>query len=56
MRQREFHVGLISDTHGMLRPEVGDALRESDFIIHAGDIGHFDKKAFKKDLDSVFNP
>ena len=42
MRQREFHVGLISDTHGMLRPEVGDALRESDFIIHAGDIGHFD--------------
>ena len=42
MRQREFHVGLISDTHGMLRPEVGDALPESDFIIHAGDIGHFE--------------
>src|SRR5436190_23151375 len=42
MKQGEFHVGLISDTHGMLRPEVGDALRESDFIIHAGDIGHFD--------------
>jgi putative phosphoesterase len=32
-------VGLISDTHGLLRPEVVAALRGSDFIIHAGDIG-----------------
>jgi putative phosphoesterase len=34
-----FKVGLISDTHGLLRPEAVDALRGSDFIIHAGDIG-----------------
>jgi putative phosphoesterase len=34
-----FTVGLISDTHGLLRPEAVDALRGSDFIIHAGDIG-----------------
>jgi putative phosphoesterase len=33
---------LISDTHGMLRVEALDALRGSDFIIHAGDIGPFD--------------
>jgi len=32
-------VGLISDTHGLLRPEALAALRGSDFIIHAGDIG-----------------
>lgn len=32
-------VGLISDTHGLLRPEAFDALRDSDHIIHAGDIG-----------------
>jgi putative phosphoesterase len=32
-------VGLISDTHGLLRPEAAAALRGSDFIIHAGDIG-----------------
>jgi putative phosphoesterase len=32
-------VGLISDTHGLLRPEALEALRGSDFIIHAGDIG-----------------
>lgn len=31
-------VGLISDTHGLLRPEALDFLRGSDFIIHAGDI------------------
>jgi len=32
-------VGLISDTHGLLREEALAALRDSDFIIHAGDIG-----------------
>jgi putative phosphoesterase len=32
-------IGLISDTHGLLRPEAVDILRGSDFIVHAGDIG-----------------
>lgn len=32
-------VGLISDTHGLLRPEALAWLQGSDFIIHAGDIG-----------------
>jgi putative phosphoesterase len=32
-------VGLISDTHGLVRPEAVDFLRGSDFIVHAGDIG-----------------
>ena len=32
-------VGLISDTHGLLRPEAIAALRGSDRILHAGDIG-----------------
>jgi putative phosphoesterase len=30
---------LISDTHGLLRPEAIEALTGSDFIVHAGDIG-----------------
>jgi putative phosphoesterase len=34
-----FRVGLISDTHGLLRPEARIALTGSDAIIHAGDIG-----------------
>jgi uncharacterized protein len=32
-------VGVISDTHGLLRPEALAALLDSDHIIHAGDIG-----------------
>jgi len=32
-------IGVISDTHGLLRPEAIDALRGSDLIVHAGDIG-----------------
>jgi putative phosphoesterase len=32
-------VGLISDTHGLLRPEALVALQGSDLIIHAGDVG-----------------
>ena len=32
-------VGVISDTHGLLRPEALDLLRGSDHILHAGDVG-----------------
>ena len=32
-------IGLISDTHGLLRPEALHALRGSQRIIHAGDVG-----------------
>ena len=32
-------VGLIADTHGLLRPEAREALVGCDCIIHAGDIG-----------------
>jgi putative phosphoesterase len=36
---RGFVVGVISDTHGLLRPEAVEALRGTDHIIHAGDVG-----------------
>jgi uncharacterized protein len=35
-------IGLISDTHGKLRPEVFDRLAGVDLILHAGDIGSLD--------------
>ena len=35
----EIQIGVISDTHGLLRPEALFALAGSDHIIHAGDIG-----------------
>lgn len=34
-----FKIGIISDTHGLLRPEVEQWLRGTGHIIHAGDIG-----------------
>lgn len=35
-------IGVISDTHGLLRPEVFDVFSGVDLIIHAGDIGPID--------------
>ncbi|HUR92796.1 MAG TPA: metallophosphoesterase family protein [Gemmatimonadaceae bacterium] len=35
----EHLIGLISDTHGLLRPDVHDALTGVDLILHAGDVG-----------------
>src|SRR5881397_883763 len=32
-------VGVISDTHGLVRPEAIESLRGCDLIIHCGDIG-----------------
>ena len=32
-------IGLISDSHGLLRPEAVEALRGSELIVHAGDVG-----------------
>ena len=32
-------IGLISDTHGLLRPSVHDALAGVELILHAGDVG-----------------
>jgi putative phosphoesterase len=34
-----FRIGLLSDTHGLLRPEAKTFLKGSDYIIHGGDIG-----------------
>lgn len=36
------HIGVISDTHGLLRPEATEALRGSDMILHAGDVCGFE--------------
>jgi putative phosphoesterase len=35
-------LGVISDTHGMLRPEVFEVFREVDHILHGGDVGRDD--------------
>jgi putative phosphoesterase len=38
MRAAPKRIGLISDTHGLLRPQARSFLEGSDFIVHAGDI------------------
>jgi len=32
-------IGVISDTHGLMRPEALNALQGSELIVHAGDVG-----------------
>jgi len=32
-------IGVISDTHGLLRPAAAEALRGAELIVHAGDVG-----------------
>jgi putative phosphoesterase len=38
-RERPFVVGLLSDTHGLLRPQIAALFRGVDLIVHAGDVG-----------------
>jgi putative phosphoesterase len=38
-RSMTFKIGIISDTHGLLRPEAERRLADVDHIIHGGDIG-----------------
>ena len=46
-------IGVISDTHGLLRPEAVQALRGCALIVHAGDIGSPDVLSALKDLAPV---
>ncbi len=46
-------IGLISDTHGLLRPEAVEALRGVSLIIHAGDVGSSDVLAGLKRIAPV---
>ena len=39
-RPRNIRIGVIADTHGLLRPEAQAFLRGADHIVHAGDIGN----------------
>lgn len=47
-------IGVISDTHGLLRPEALAALRGCNPILHAGDIGSADVLEQLRELAPVF--
>jgi putative phosphoesterase len=42
MQNATMRIGVISDTHGLLRPAALTALRDVDHILHAGDVGNID--------------
>jgi putative phosphoesterase len=48
--EKEHIIGVISDTHGMLRPDAARALKGSDLILHAGDI---DRPEVLRALDAI---
>jgi putative phosphoesterase len=48
------HVGVISDTHGLLRREALAALRASALIVHAGDVGNPEILAALGEIAPVF--
>jgi len=43
-------IGLIADTHGLVRPELFDALAGVDCLLHAGDVGG---RAVLKELETI---
>ncbi|MGB7727405.1 MAG: metallophosphoesterase family protein [Candidatus Acidiferrum sp.] len=47
-------IGIISDTHGLLRPEAERALQGVDLIVHAGDVGDPEILARLKRIAPVF--
>lgn len=47
-------LGIISDTHGLLRPEAARALSGVDLIVHAGDVGSPEVLTKLKTLAPVF--
>ena len=56
MAERAHVVGLISDTHGLVRPDVFGALEGVELILHAGDVGDgvLDELATIAPIEAVF--
>ena len=40
-RRGQVRIGVLADTHGLLRDEALDAMRGADVILHAGDVGKY---------------
>lgn len=47
---KEIKVGIISDTHGLLRTEVKEILKQCDYILHGGDVN---KQAVIDELEDI---
>jgi uncharacterized protein len=49
-----FTIGVISDTHGLLRPEAVHILKKCNAIIHAGDVGSIKVLSALKDIAPTY--
>ena len=47
-------IGIISDTHGLLRPKVKEILKGCDYILHAGDVDRPELLDELRPLGSVY--
>ena len=56
MQTAPTRIGLISDTHGLLRPQALEALRGSELILHAGDVGKPEILTALRELAPVVAP
>lgn len=52
--KEKYMVGIISDTHGLLRDEVIDYLKKCDYIVHGGDINSEDVLKELKNIAPVY--
>lgn len=52
--QAKYTIGIISDTHGLLREEVIDYLNTCDYIIHGGDINKEDTLNKLKEIAPIY--
>jgi putative phosphoesterase len=52
--EMSFVIGVISDTHGLLRPEAAHILKKCNAIIHAGDIGSMELLSSLKAIAPTF--
>ena len=53
MDQNSKLIGIISDTHGLVRPQAVEALTGVDMILHAGDVGNQQVLDTLKDIAPV---
>ncbi len=51
--KKNYVIGVISDTHGLLRPEIAEIFKGADMILHAGDIDRPPVLAALKDIAPV---
>ena len=50
-----YKIGIISDTHGLIRPEVLQEFKDVDMIMHAGDIGSNDVLESLESIAKVYS-